>query len=287
MLHRILDQLLQFSLHTLQTSNVLPCNIGHLDHSFSERARIRLSQSPFEVFLRHSQRIEHLSVNVLLFQVNKVHFFSYLLEGGLGAQRGQIGAHISMGLVANLFQVNIIGQLHVLGVNSEHFETTNGVRYADVDLAVKTAKATQSGINAVRPIGGGHDHYMRTLLQTVHQSQQLGHNTALYFAVRFFPLGRNRGAFFSAVSKALRKLLSDSPANFDIISGPLIKKKKAPVSLATARAIKVLPVPGGPNKRMPLGGLTPIVLNSWGCLSGNSTISLICASCFLTPPMSS
>ena len=62
------------------------------------------------------------------------------------------------------------------------------------------------------------------------------------------------GAFFSAVSNALRKLLSDSPASLLIISGPFIKKKNAPVSLATARAIRVLPVPGGPNKRIPLGG---------------------------------
>jgi len=54
------------------------------------------------------------------------------------------------------------------------------------------------------------------------------------------------GAFFSASSKALRRLLSDSPASLDIISGPLITKKKAPVSLAIALAIKVLPLPGGP-----------------------------------------
>jgi hypothetical protein len=45
------------------------------------------------------------------------------------------------------------------------------------------------------------------------------------------------GAFFSASSNALRRLLSDSPAILDMISGPLIKKKKAPVSLATARAM--------------------------------------------------
>lgn len=35
---------------------------------------------------------------------------------------------------------------------------------------------------------------------------------------------------------------------------PLIRKKKAPVSLATARAISVLPVPGGPYSKMPRGG---------------------------------
>lgn len=35
---------------------------------------------------------------------------------------------------------------------------------------------------------------------------------------------------------------------------PFMRKKKAPVSLATALAIKVLPVPGGPYNKMPLGG---------------------------------
>ena len=52
------------------------------------------------------------------------------------------------------------------------------------------------------------------------------------------------GEFFSASSNALRRLLSDSPASLDMISGPLIKKKKAPVSLATALAINVLPARG-------------------------------------------
>mmetsp|Transcript_16636 Transcript_16636/g.51106 ORF Transcript_16636/g.51106 Transcript_16636/m.51106 type:complete len:265 (-) Transcript_16636:733-1527(-) len=54
------------------------------------------------------------------------------------------------------------------------------------------------------------------------------------------------GALASASSKALRRLLSDSPAILDMISGPLMRKKKAPVSLATARAISVFPEPGGP-----------------------------------------
>ncbi|BAS82334.1 Os03g0151850 [Oryza sativa Japonica Group] len=54
------------------------------------------------------------------------------------------------------------------------------------------------------------------------------------------------GAFFSASSNAFLRLLSLSPASFDIISGPLIRKKKAPVSLATALAMRVFPEPGGP-----------------------------------------
>ena len=95
------------------------------------------------------------------------------------------------------------------------------------------------------------------------------------------------GEFFSASSKAFLRLDSDSPASLDMISGPLMRKKKAPVSLATARAISVFPEPGGPYSKIPLGGLTPMVAKSCGCLSGSSTSSLIWASCFLNPPTSS
>jgi hypothetical protein len=47
-----------------------------------------------------------------------------------------------------------------------------------------------------------------------------------------------------------------------MISGPFIRKKKAPVSLATALAISVFPDPGGPYNKTPLGGFTPNVLNN-------------------------
>ena len=68
------------------------------------------------------------------------------------------------------------------------------------------------------------------------------------------------------------KLLSDSPAILLMISGPLMRKKKAPVSLATALAMRVLPVPGGPYSKIPRGGFTPMARNSWGWRRGNSTI---------------
>lgn len=95
------------------------------------------------------------------------------------------------------------------------------------------------------------------------------------------------GEFFSASSNAFLKLPSASPAILLMISGPLIKKKNAPVSFATALAIVVLPEPGGPNNNTPLGGLTPKVLNNYGCLNGNSIISLIYAIYVLQPPISS
>ncbi|KAG8222801.1 hypothetical protein J437_LFUL005007 [Ladona fulva] len=47
-----------------------------------------------------------------------------------------------------------------------------------------------------------------------------------------------------------------------------MRKKNAPVSLATALAISVFPVPGGPYIRIPLGGLTPMALKRLGCRRG-------------------
>ncbi|KAJ7042726.1 cell division control protein 48 [Mycena alexandri] len=59
------------------------------------------------------------------------------------------------------------------------------------------------------------------------------------------------GEFFLASSNTFRRLLSLSPAILLVISGPLMRKKKATVSLAPARAMRVLPVPEGPNIRIP------------------------------------
>lgn len=80
---------------------------------------------------------------------------------------------------------------------------------------------------------------------------------------------------------------ADNQKIVQFIHQPFIRKKNAPVSLATARAISVFPVPGGPYSKMPRGGLTPMALNRLGCRRGSSTISLIWASCFRHPPISS
>jgi hypothetical protein len=52
--------------------------------------------------------------------------------------------------------------------------------------------------------------------------------------------------------ETFRRFDSDSPESFDIISGPFRRKKKAPVSAATAFAMIVLPDPGGPYINTPL-----------------------------------
>src|SRR3989304_2503478 len=58
-----------------------------------------------------------------------------------------------------------------------------------------------------------------------------------------------------------------------MISGPWIERKFAPASFATAFAISVFPVPGGPYRRTPFGGSMPRRSKSSPGLSGGLTIS--------------
>ena len=85
---------------------------------------------------------------------------------------------------------------------------------------------------------------------------------------------RIAGAFSRARSKAPRSCSSDSPLYFETISGPSMVSKYASTSLATARAMRVLPVPGGPYSKTPFGGSMPNLVNSSGSDSGSSIISL-------------
>ena len=84
----------------------------------------------------------------------------------------------------HLFQVDILAQLHILGVNTQHLQAARGVGNADVDLAIETTEASEGWVDGIGPVGGRHDDHVRPLLQTVHQSQQLRHDTTLHLAMR-------------------------------------------------------------------------------------------------------
>ena len=95
------------------------------------------------------------------------------------------------------------------------------------------------------------------------------------------------GEFASASSKYSLKFSSDPPTYLLIISGPLINMKWASLSLATALASNVLPVPGGPCINTPFGGAIPNFSNNSGLLRGISIISLTFLTSSLRPPISS
>ena len=82
------------------------------------------------------------------------------------------------------------------------------------------------------------------------------------------------GACLRAVAKRSRTRLAPTPTNISMKSEPLTDMNGTPASPATARAKRVLPVPGGPTSRIPLGIRAPISLNRAGVFK-KSTTSLI------------
>ena len=80
------------------------------------------------------------------------------------------------------------------------------------------------------------------------------------------------GAFALACSNKSRTRLAPTPTNISTKSEPEIEKNGTPASPATARANRVLPVPGGPYKRTPFGIFAPSAWNFAGSCK-NSLIS--------------
>ena len=68
-----------------------------------------------------------------------------------------------------------------------------------------------------------------------------------------------------------RTRLAPTPTNISTKSEPEIEKKGTPASPATARASSVLPVPGGPTSRAPLGILPPRRWNLPGSFRKSTT----------------
>ncbi len=68
------------------------------------------------------------------------------------------------------------------------------------------------------------------------------------------------GEFYFASLNTSRTILGPSPRYFWTNSDPTTLMKVAVVILATALAIIVFPVPGGPYSKTPLGGSIPIWL---------------------------
>ena len=94
------------------------------------------------------------------------------------------------------------------------------------------------------------------------------------------------GAFSLAWRKRSRTREAPTPTNISMNSEPLMLKKGTPASPATALAISVLPVPGGPIIRIPRGIRAPSALKRSGSRR-NSITSKISRLAFSEPATSS
>ena len=82
-----------------------------------------------------------------------------------------------------------------------------------------------------------------------------------------------QGEFFLPCSNISLTLEAPTPTNISTKSEPEIVKNGTPASPATAFASKVLPVPGGPTSKTPLGILPPSFWNLLGSLKNSTTSS--------------
>lgn len=188
----VLDALPEVLLDALETTNILPANVGHLDNgNLAQGGGVGNAEGEAEVFHGDAQRVEDLGINGVFVEVDEVHLLTNLLHGSLGAQSGNIGTDVTVGLGGNLLQVNVVAKLHVFGVDLENLESAGRVRDANVHLTVKAAKSSQGRVNRVGPIRGGHDNDIGAGLHAVHEREELRDDTSLDLAVCLFTLGRD------------------------------------------------------------------------------------------------
>ncbi len=81
------------------------------------------------------------------------------------------------------------------------------------------------------------------------------------------------GAFLRPLANKSRTRDAPTPTNISTNSEPETLKNGTFASPATALASKVLPVPGGPTNKTPLGILAPRSKNFLGCLRNSTTSS--------------
>ena len=110
-------------------------------------------------------------------------------------------------------------------------------------------------------------------------------------ALRLLPMASSSsmkmiaGAFAAACWNRSRTRAAPTPTNISTNSEPERLKNGTPASPATARARRVLPVPGGPTRSTPLGMRPPSRRNLEGILR-NSTISFSSSAASSTPATS-
>ena len=83
----------------------------------------------------------------------------------------------------HLFKVHIIPELHVLSVDAENLQAPGRVRDTYIHFTIKSPKSSQSWVNAVGAVCGCHHDNVGSLLESVHESEELRYNSPLHFTV--------------------------------------------------------------------------------------------------------
>mmetsp|Transcript_19192 Transcript_19192/g.28945 ORF Transcript_19192/g.28945 Transcript_19192/m.28945 type:complete len:226 (-) Transcript_19192:819-1496(-) len=145
-----------------------------------------------EVILSNCHRVQNLSINGLIFDVNQIHFFTNTLHCCLCTECSNISSNKTMCFTCHSFWINVLIKFHITSVNAEDFQTSILVWNSNIDFPIKTTETTKSGVNCVGTIGSTNHNNTCTLLKTVHQSQHLTNNSTFHFTIGLFTFWSNR-----------------------------------------------------------------------------------------------
>ena len=174
MLDGVLYALDELALDVLETTNVVPADVWHLDNSnLAEGRGVGYAKSEAEVFHGDTQRIQDLCIDRVFVEINQIHLLTDLLHGSLRAEGGNVGTDITVSLGRNGLKIDIVAELHVLGVDLQDLQTSSWVRNANVDLTIETTETTKCRVDGVGTVGGSHDDNVGACLHAVHEGQEL------------------------------------------------------------------------------------------------------------------
>ena len=170
---------------------------------------------------------------------------------------GSAGSH-----PGDFFKIDIVAEIYLLCMNPEDSFSSLKIRQFYRHPAVKSARTGKGRIQAFRTVGSCQDHNSGVLLKAVHFCKEL---VQCLFplvippcpSVTFLTDGvdlidkYDTGSFFLGLLERSRTLEAPIPTNISTNSDPDMEKKGTPDSPATAFASIVLPVPGGPTRRIP------------------------------------
>mmetsp|Transcript_17238 Transcript_17238/g.21787 ORF Transcript_17238/g.21787 Transcript_17238/m.21787 type:complete len:460 (-) Transcript_17238:103-1482(-) len=144
-----------------------------------------------EMILIHSHRVQDLSINLLILNINQFHLLSDTLHRSLSTKSSNICTDKTMSLPGNILWVDIFIQLHVTGVDTEYLKTSVLIWYTNINFTIETSKSTKGRIHGVWAICGSNHNYRGTLLQSIHKGEHLGNNPPLHLSVGLFTLWCN------------------------------------------------------------------------------------------------
>jgi hypothetical protein len=189
---------------------------------------------------------------------------------------GQVGAGEAGCSASQNVEVDVFGDGNLFDVNAEYFFAATNVGKTDDYAAVKTAGAQKRGIEDVGAVGGGDQDHAVVGLEAVHFDEELiqGLLALIVSAAEAcaamaadgvdFVDEDDAGGVLLALLEEVANAAAPTPTNISTKSEPEMEKNGTLASPATARASRVLPVPGGPTSRTPLGMRPPSFWKRWG-----------------------